>query len=106
MEQKRLKLVKIYIFDEAIKKFQDLMFNIGGLGKDMNEFSVMIMYFISSRSQVIFDLENLIIENKKQTNFFLKIELSKKEKTQHLSAKAKGFNDMIMRRILDKKLKF
>ena len=51
------------------------MFNIGGLGKDMNEFSVTIMYFISSRFQVIFDLENLIIENKKTNKFlFGKIE--------------------------------
>jgi len=81
MEQKRLKLVKIYIFDEAIKKFQDLMFNIDSLGKDMYEFSVMIMYFILSRSQIIFDLENLIIENKRINKFlFEKIELSKKRK--------------------------
>jgi len=51
------------------------MFNIGGLGKDMNEFSVTIMYFISSRFQVIFDLENLIIENKRINKFlFEKIE--------------------------------
>ncbi len=51
------------------------MFNIGGLGKDMNEFSVTIMYFISSRCQVIFDLENLIIENKRINKFlFEKIE--------------------------------
>ena len=51
------------------------MFNIGGLGKNMNEFSVTIMYFISSRFQVIFDLENLIIENKRINKFlFEKIE--------------------------------
>ena len=56
------------------------MFNIGGLGKDMNEFSVMIMYFISSRSQVIFDLENLIIENKKTNKFLFENRIEQKRK--------------------------
>jgi len=56
------------------------MFNIGGLGKDMNEFSVRIMYFISSRSQVIFDLENLIIENKKTNKFLFENRIEQKRK--------------------------
>jgi len=60
------------------------MFNIGGLGKDMNEFSVTIMYFISSRFQVIFDLENLIIENKKINKFLFGDRIKKKEKNSAL----------------------
>ena len=56
------------------------MFNIGGLGKDMNEFSVTIMYFISSRFQVIFDLENLIIENKKTNKFLFENRIEQKRK--------------------------
>ena len=40
----------------------------------------MIMYFISSRSQVIFDPENLIIENKRINKFLFGDRIKKKEK--------------------------
>jgi len=60
---------------KQLRQFQDLMFNIDGLGKDMYEFPFTIMYFISSRSQVVFNPENLIVENKRINKFlFGKIE--------------------------------
>ena len=83
------------------------MFNIDGLSKDMYEFPFTIMYFISSRLQVGFNPENLIVENKKINKFlFGKIEkyfigsiseiiidrIKKKETPPRLSVKDKNFS--------------
>ena len=57
------------------------MFNIDGLSKDMYEFPFTIMYFISSRLQVGFNPENLIVENKRINKFLFGDRIKKKEKT-------------------------